>query len=80
MRLDEGERAARAEPSCRAAHPRQSGAYCGYCAPEGKLPPVDERLERFTQWTMRQDGLDFQAAREKAIAYMRTMPAWKDAL
>jgi hypothetical protein len=54
--------------------------YCTHCAPEGNLPPVDERLERFTQWTMRQDGLDYQAAREKAIAYMKTMPAWKDAL
>ena len=53
--------------------------YCGYCAPEGNLPPRDERLERFTQWTMRQDGLDYQAAREKAIAYMKTMRAWMDA-
>ena len=53
--------------------------YCGYCAPAGTLPPADERLERFTQWTMRQDGLDYQAAREKALAYMKTMPAWKDA-
>ncbi|MGA3030679.1 MAG: zinc ribbon domain-containing protein [Candidatus Limnocylindrales bacterium] len=54
--------------------------YCGYCAPQGKLSTVDERLERFTQWTMRQEGLDYTAAREKARAYMKTMPAWKDAL
>jgi ribosome-binding protein aMBF1 (putative translation factor) len=53
--------------------------YCNHCAPEGRLPAVQERLERFTQWTMRQEGLDYVAAREKAIAYMRTMPAWKDA-
>ena len=53
--------------------------YCGYCAPEGTLPRVEERIERFTQWTMRQEGLDYQAARVKAIAYMKTMPAWKDA-
>jgi hypothetical protein len=54
--------------------------YCNYCAPEGKLQSVDERLERFTQWTMRQDGLDYPAAKEKARAYLKTMPAWKDAL
>lgn len=53
--------------------------YRTYCAPEGTLPSADERLERFTQWTMRQDGLDYAAAREKARAYMKTMPAWKDA-
>ncbi len=53
--------------------------YCKYCAPEGVLPPAEERLERFTQWSMRQDGLDYAAAREKARAYMKTMPAWKDA-
>jgi hypothetical protein len=53
--------------------------YCGHCAPDGKLQPADERLERFTQWTMRQENLDYAAAREKAIAYLRTMPAWKDA-
>jgi hypothetical protein len=28
---------------------------------------------------MRQEGLDYDAARTKAVAYMRTMPAWKDA-
>lgn len=53
--------------------------YCGYCAPEGKLPAAEERLERFTQWTMRQEGLDYEPAREKARAYMKTMPAWRDA-
>ena len=52
--------------------------YCTYCAPEGTLPPYEERLERFTQWTMSQDGLDHAAAHEKARAYMKTMPAWKD--
>jgi hypothetical protein len=54
--------------------------YCNHCAPEGKLQSVDERLERFTQWTMREDGLDYPAAKEKARAYLKTMPAWKDAL
>ena len=53
--------------------------YCKYCAPDGKLPAVQERLARFTQWTMRRDGLDYDAARTKAVAYMKTMLAWKDA-
>ena len=57
----------------------QSIPYCTYCAPKGKLPSFDERLERFTQWTMSQESLDYAAAREKARAYMKTMPAWKDA-
>ena len=53
--------------------------YCHYCAPQGILPAAEERLERFTQWTMRQEGLDHDVARAKALAYMKTMPAWKDA-
>jgi hypothetical protein len=53
--------------------------YCTHCAPEGTLPPFDERLERMTQWMMGQEDLDLDAAREKARAYMKTMPAWKDA-
>ena len=53
--------------------------YCVHCAPEGTLPPFDERLERMTQWMMGQEGLDLDAAREKARAYMKTLPAWKDA-
>ena len=53
--------------------------YCGHCAPEGTLPPLEERLERFTQWMMNTESLDHAAARQKAIAYLKTMPAWKDA-
>jgi hypothetical protein len=29
---------------------------------------------------MSEENLDYAAAREKAHAYMKTMPAWKDAL
>jgi hypothetical protein len=53
--------------------------YCHYCAPDGSLPAPEERLERFTQWSMHQEGLDHDVARTKALAYMKTMPAWKDA-
>jgi ribosome-binding protein aMBF1 (putative translation factor) len=54
--------------------------YCRHCAPDGTLPAAEERLERFTQWMMSQEGLDHDAARDKALAYMKTMPAWKDRL
>lgn len=53
--------------------------WCRYCAPDGTLPSAEERLERFTQWSMRQEGLDHDVARVKALVYMKTMPAWRDA-
>jgi hypothetical protein len=54
--------------------------YCRFCTTDdGKLQERDERLERFTQWSMRKDGLDYQAARSKAIEYMKSMPAWRNA-
>jgi len=53
--------------------------YCIHCAPEGHLQNAAETLERFTQWTMRQEGLDYGVARERARAYLKLMPAWKDA-
>lgn len=53
--------------------------YCRYCTrADGTLQSRDERLERLTQWSMRQDGLDYDAARTKSIEYMRSMPAWRD--
>lgn len=53
--------------------------YCRYCTLEdGTLQEPDERLERMTQWAMRHDGVDHAEARARSLAYMRTMPAWKD--
>jgi ribosome-binding protein aMBF1 (putative translation factor) len=54
--------------------------YCRHCAPDGTLPPAEERLERFTQFMMATEGLDYDAARARATAHMRTMPAWKDTI
>jgi hypothetical protein len=53
--------------------------YCIYCAPDGVLPPAVETLERLAQFMADQDGVDPAIAREKARAYMKTMPAWRDA-
>ncbi len=53
--------------------------YCRYCTDaEGHLQSATERIERMTQWSMRQSGADYETARKQALAYMRTMPAWKD--
>lgn len=58
-------------------HP--DSAWCRFCAtPEGDLVPFEERLERMTQWEMRQHGLDRPAAEQATRAYMRAMPAWRD--
>jgi len=54
--------------------------YCRFCTTDdGRLQPRDERLERFTQWSMRQEGLDYSDARRKAIEYMKAQPAWAHA-
>ena len=56
-----------------------ASAYCVYCTDElGQLQPFEERFERMTQWTMRQDGLERTVAEERTRAFMRTMPAWRD--
>jgi hypothetical protein len=53
--------------------------YCTHCTnADGTLQPRDERLERFTQWAMRNDGLDHDAVRRQAEAYLATMPAWRN--
>jgi len=60
--------------------PIESGPYCAYCVDEsGKLQPFDERFERMVQWAQRHEpGLDRAAAEKKTLAYMATMPAWKE--
>ena len=58
----------------------ESGDYCQYCASEdGKLIPFDECLERFEQWTRRQEpGLSADDVRRKTVDFMATMPAWTE--
>jgi hypothetical protein len=60
--------------------PIESGTYCQYCTDAtGKLQEFDERLERLTQWTLRQgQAATMTQAEQHALAYMATMPAWKD--
>jgi len=58
----------------------ESGELCRHCSDgEGNLIAFEECVERFMQWTKRSEpGLGDDEARKKTIAYMATMPAWKE--
>jgi hypothetical protein len=65
-------------PSC--GMPIESGVYCQYCVDEaGNLQEFDERFRRMVQWMLRQKQAATRAdAETRALAYMATMPAWRD--
>jgi hypothetical protein len=58
----------------------ESGPYCSYCIDEhGELQPFEERLERMVQWQARREpGASREELVRKTLAYMGTMPAWRD--
>lgn len=59
--------------------PIESGAYCQHCAPGGQLIAFEECVERFMQWTKKRDpDAAPSVMREQTLAFMSTMPAWKD--
>jgi hypothetical protein len=60
--------------------PIETGPYCQYClGSDGKLQPFEERFERMVQWQLRQKpGTERKQAERETLAYMATMPAWKD--
>jgi hypothetical protein len=60
--------------------PIESGPYCSYCVDaEGKLQPFEERFERMIAWQQRKQPDATRAELERAtLAFMATMPAWKD--
>ena len=60
--------------------PIDDGTYCDYCTDEGgQLQPFEERFERMVQWTMsRGEATDRKKADADTLAYMGTMPAWRD--
>ncbi len=58
--------------------PIETGIYCQYCVDEsGALQDFPTRFERMVAWQERRGSARPQAERE-TIAYMATMPAWKD--
>ena len=60
--------------------PIEAGPYCHYCVDDkGTLQPFEERFERMVQWQRKREPGASQADLEKkTLAYMGTMPAWKD--
>jgi hypothetical protein len=60
--------------------PIESGLYCQYCSDEkGNLQPFEERFERMVQWMSRQKpDLSSEEAKKQTLAFMATMPAWRD--
>ena len=60
--------------------PIESGRYCAHCTDaDGNLQPFDERFERMVGWQERRHPEQSRAEVEAAtLAYMATMPAWRD--
>jgi hypothetical protein len=60
--------------------PIDDGTYCEYCTGEnGQLQPFEERFERMVQWTMSTSAAaNRKAAEADTLAYMASMPAWRD--
>jgi hypothetical protein len=60
--------------------PIETGRYCQYCVDSsGKLQAFEERFEKMIAWQKRKEPNASRAALEAAtLAFMATMPAWKD--
>jgi hypothetical protein len=60
--------------------PIETGRYCSHCTDtEGRLQPFEERFERMVAWQARRDPEASREELERAtLAYMATMPAWRD--
>ena len=60
--------------------PIEAGPYCRYCVDDaGKLQPFEERFERMVQWqAKREPNASREQLERKTLAYMATMPAWKN--
>ena len=60
--------------------PIETGKYCSHCTDEsGALQSFEERFERMVAWEARRQPNATRADLEKAtLAYMATLPAWRD--
>ncbi|MDP4181256.1 MAG: zinc ribbon domain-containing protein [Bacillota bacterium] len=57
----------------------ESKDYCKYCArPDGTMQSYEEKLEGMTDFIIRTQGLDEEAARNAAKGMMMKLPAWKE--
>lgn len=58
----------------------ESKDYCIYCArQDGTLQSYEERLKGTTEFLIRTQGMDENAAHKLAIRTMKKMPAWENA-
>ncbi len=58
--------------------PIEAGLYCAHCVDEsGQLQAFATRFARMVAWQERR-GSPREAAERETLAYMATMPAWKD--
>ncbi|MBN2525902.1 MAG: hypothetical protein JXR76_05860 [Deltaproteobacteria bacterium] len=60
--------------------PVESGPYCVHCTDDtGALQSFEERIARMSQFMKRQSpSLSDSDAKKQCLAYMATMPAWRD--
>lgn len=59
----------------------ESKDFCIYCSrPDGTLQSYEEKLKGTTEFLIRTQGIDKNAAHELAIRTLKKMPAWKDAV
>ena len=57
----------------------QTKDYCVYCAKaDGSMQSYDEKLDGMTDFIIKTQGFDQQAARSAAISMMSKLPAWKN--
>ncbi|GIP50343.1 putative zinc ribbon domain protein [compost metagenome] len=55
--------------------------YCVHCArPDGTMQSLEEKLKSMTDFMVRTQGLDAQAARSTARSLMARLPAWQEQL
>ena len=59
--------------------PIENGRYCQHCVDEtGVLQDFDTRFGRMVDWQLREQGGERAAAERDTLAYMSTLPAWRD--
>lgn len=59
--------------------PIGNGRYCQYCVDEsGQLQDFDTRFARMVDWQLRERGGERADAERETLAYMATLPAWRD--
>lgn len=57
----------------------ESRDYCLYCArPDGSMQSYPEKLEGTTEFLVRTQGLDKDAAAKTAVSVLSKLPAWKN--